>query len=138
MRAGLENKIIQRGFGALLLTGVLLVAGASAAAADHEVPDDDGYGCEYDCYPTTTTTTPEHPPTTPPPPTGDPGPPRMYPVPPPPEAPPGDPGDPPSPPVLARTGSNTGTMVGIGAGALLLGGGLVVLARKRRLAEVPS
>ncbi len=156
MHAGLESKIIRRGFGALLLSGVLLVAGATAATADDhdDYSDGDGYGCEYDCdppddggcdyddcyppddggcdhdcYPPTTTTPPtpvDHP--------G--GHDRTYPVPPPPQAPPGNPDNPPSPPVLARTGSNTGTIAGIGAGAVLVGGGLVVLARKRRLATV--
>ena len=153
MRAGLE-KNFRRGLGALLLTGAVLVAGASAAAADHEVPDDDGYGeCyEDDCYPTPTTE-PEHPtPTTEEPRTGgpNPGPPvltpelpdpdhdQTYPLPPPPEAPPGNPDNPPAPPVLARTGSNSGSLVGIGAAAVVAGAGLVVVARQRRLAAGPA
>src|SRR5215204_2382582 len=104
MRAGLDKKIIRRGFGALLLTGVMLVAGASAAAADHAVTDGDGYGSCYDddCYPTPTTV-PESPPPTTTPPTPEPPtpePPRSdpptghgqtYPMPPQPQAPPGDP-----------------------------------------------
>ena len=122
MREGLESKIIRRVLGALLLTGVLLVAGATAASADGT------YGGCSGCP--ATTTPPAH---TPPSPHYGP----TYPVPSvPPQAPPGTPDTPPSPPVLARTGSNTGTMVGIGAGAVLVGGGLVVLARKRRLATV--
>ena len=51
-----------------------------------------------------------------------------YPVP---EAPPATPTDSEAPPVLARTGSNSGTMVAIGLGAVTVGGGLVVLARRR-------
>ena len=100
MRAGLETKIIRRVLGALLLTGVLLVAGATAASAD-------GYG-------------------------------PTYPVPSvPPQAPPGAPEP---PPTLARTGSDSGVLVGAGIGAIAVGGGLVVLARqrKRRLAVIPT
>ena len=41
MRAGLENTAIRRVLAALLLSGLLLVAGASAAAAD-------GYGSDGD------------------------------------------------------------------------------------------
>jgi LPXTG-motif cell wall-anchored protein len=40
--------------------------------------------------------------------------------------------------VLARTGSDNGTLVGIGLGAVAVGAGLVVFARKRRLAAVPA
>jgi LPXTG-motif cell wall-anchored protein len=116
MRAGLESKIIRRVLGALLLTGVLLVAGATSAAAD-------GYGDCSGCPPTHTPPAPHYGPT--------------YPVPSvPPQAPPGTPTNP--PPTLPRTGSNTGTLLGIGAGAVLVGGGLVVAARKRRLAVVPA
>ena len=82
MQAGLERKIIRRGLTALLLTGVLLVAGATAAGAD---------------------STPISP-----------------------------------PPVLARTGSDTGTLLGIGAATAAAGAGMVVFARRRRLAVVPS
>ncbi|HYF45858.1 MAG TPA: LPXTG cell wall anchor domain-containing protein [Acidimicrobiales bacterium] len=101
MRAGLERKIIRRALGALLLTGVLLVAGATAASAD-------GYG-------------------------------PTYPVPSvPPQAPPGTPEE--APPTLARTGSDSDVLVGAGVGAVVVGGGLVLLARQRRqrLAVVPT
>ncbi len=115
MQAGLERKIIRRGLTALLLTGVLLVAGATAAGTD-------GYGS--DCSGCTS-----------PPPSQHYGP--TYPVPPtPPEAPPGTPTNP--PPVLARTGSDTGTLLGIGAATAAAGAGMVVFARRRRLAVVPS
>jgi LPXTG-motif cell wall-anchored protein len=90
MRAGL---MIRRMFAALLLSGVLLVAGASMASAD------DGYG--------------------------------TYPVP---EAPPAQPDQPDTPSALPRTGSNTGTLVAAGAGALALGGGLLVVSKRRQLA----
>ena len=33
--------------------------------------------------------------------------------------------------MLARTGSNSGTMVAVGLGAVAVGGGLVVMARRR-------
>jgi LPXTG-motif cell wall-anchored protein len=126
MRAGLESKMIRRVLGALLLTGVLLVAGATAASAD-------GYGDCSGCPPTSTPPTSTPPVHTPPAPHYGP----TYPVPSvPPQAPPGTPTNP--PPTLPRTGSDTGMLLGIGAGAVLVGGGLVVLARKRRLAVVPA
>ena len=122
--------------------------GATVAAADDGY--DDGYGGCYECptpppttYPESPppTTSPESPPpSTPPPPSTTPDPHYgvSYPVP---SVPPGTPNQPPSPaspPTLARTGSDTGVLVGIGAGAVVLGGGLVVLARRRRLAAVPA
>ena len=99
MRAGLEKNLVRRALGALLLSVVLLVAGATAAAAD-------GYG-------------------------------TTYPVP---SVPPGTPDEPPPspPPVLARTGSSSAPMIGVGLGAVAVGGGLVVFARRRRLATVPA
>jgi LPXTG-motif cell wall-anchored protein len=60
-----------------------------------------------------------------------------YPVP---EGPPATPTDAEAPPVLARTGSSSGTMVAAGVGALLAGGGLVLVARRRngRAALAPA
>lgn len=107
MRAGLENTAIRRVLAALLLSGLLLVAGASAAAAD-------GYGSD-----------------------GDPHYGSTYPVP---GGPPAASHDSEAPPVLARTGSDSGTMVAIGLGVVAVGGGLVVLARRRsgRTALTPA
>ncbi len=109
MRAGLENTAIRRVLAALLLSGLLLVAGASAAAAD-------GYGSEGG---------------------GDSHYGSTYPVP---EGPPATPTDSSTPPVLPRTGSDSGTMVAAGVGAVLVGGGLVLMARRRsgRAALTPA
>ena len=132
MRAGLEKNLVRRALGALLLSAVLLVAGATAASAG-------GYGSDGDdcaeCPTPPPSSVPHDPPTPTTPPAPHYGP--SYPVP---SVPPGTPNQPPpsSPPVLARTGSDNGTLVGIGAGALAVGGGLVFFARKRRLATVPA
>jgi LPXTG-motif cell wall-anchored protein len=134
MRTGLEQNRWRRGLVALLLMGAVLVGGASMASAD-------GYGSDgSDCHdcPTPPPTTTPAPPTsvTPNPPAPHYGP--SYPVPTPPPGTPHTPGTPPSPPVLARTGSNTGTLVGIGAAAVAVGGGLVLVARRRRHALVSA
>ena len=107
MRAGLENTAIRRVLAALLLSGLLLVAGASAASAD-------GYGSDGDSHYGST-----------------------YPVP---EGPPATPNDSAAPPVLARTGSDSGAIVAVGLGAVAVGGGLVLLARRRsgRAALTPA
>ncbi len=98
MRAGLENTAIRRVLAALLLSGLLLVAGASGAAAD-------GYGSDGDSHYGST-----------------------YPVP---DAPPAASDDSAAPPVLPRTGSDSGMLVAVGLGAVAVGGGLVVMARRR-------
>jgi LPXTG-motif cell wall-anchored protein len=133
MRAGLEKNLVRRALGALLLSAVLVVAGATSASAG-------GYGSDGDdcsgCPTPPPSTVPHHNPPTPTVPTSPHyGP--SYPVP---SVPPGTPNQPPpsSPPVLARTGSTTAPLVGIGLGAVAVGGGLVVFARKRRLVTVPA
>jgi LPXTG-motif cell wall-anchored protein len=135
MRAGLERNFVRRALGALLLSGVLLVAGATAAAAGGY--GSDGSDCSECPTPPPSTTPPS--PTTPPAVTTPTHHAPTYPVP---SVPPGTPHTPPSSPPpsvsLPRTGSNTGTLAGLGAGALAVGGGLVVLARRRRLAVLPS
>ena len=144
MRAGLEE-FRRRGLAALLLAGVLLVAGATGAAAG-------GYGSDgsdcHDCPTPPPTTAPHSPPATTVPPHSPPSTPpdsphygSSYPVPP--SNPPGNPPEPgepqrDNPPLLPRTGSNTGTLVGIGTGVLAAGGALVIVARKRRLATVTA
>lgn len=55
-----------------------------------------------------------------------------------PEGPPATPTESDSPPVLARTGSDSGMLVAGAVGALVVGGGLVVLAKRRRGALTPA
>jgi LPXTG-motif cell wall-anchored protein len=143
--------------------GVVLVGGASMASATDTPSYDDCYGAPTDepperCvtddggdYPTPpVSSVPDHAPTppdhpsTPPdhsstPPAPHYGPSYPVPNPPPPGTPDNGSSTPPSsPPVLARTGSDSGALVGIGFGALALGAGLVFFARKRRVAMVPA
>jgi LPXTG-motif cell wall-anchored protein len=112
MRAGLESKMVKRGLAALLLSGLLLIAGATGAAAD-------GYGSDCSDCPSPTVPEPDAPNYGP-----------TYPVPSTPPAP-GD--ETSAPPVLPRTGSSSAGLVGAGVGALVVGGGLVLVARRRKL-----
>ena len=143
----LEGNLLRRLAVGLVLVGALSLLGAGAAGADDGY--DDGYGSDgcAECptppptsephYPTPPpTSTPPHD-TTPPhgttPPRHDDPPPhygRTYPLPPPPSTPPGTPDE---PPVLPRTGSSTAPLAAAGVGAVALGAGLVVVARRRKV-----
>lgn len=136
MNVRLERNPLRKALLGLLASGFLLVGGATAAGAD------DGYGSDgsdcAECPPPPPVTTPE-PPHYGPPPTVPHAPHYgpTYPVPATPSHP-APPQDVAAPPVLPRTGSDTGLLVAGGAGALAIGGGLVLLARRRKLALSPN
>lgn len=96
----------RRFLAAALLTGALLVGGAGTAAADgsYPTPGDPTYP------------TPNHYGSTYPTPSGGGG---------------GGGGEAPAPPVLPRTGSSEWPLAAAGLGALAVGGGLVVVAKRK-------